>query len=66
MAKELAYVCEDLKRQIKFQLKGFIESWEPRFYKGTHDIKNSINFISEAYYETKEQLGNILNENKEL
>lgn len=66
IAKELAQLWENLKREVKLELEEFRESWDHDFRKGIRDVSNRINFTSKAYDEIKQQLGTIPNENKEL
>lgn len=46
MTRKVAHVCEDLKREIKLEMKEFRESWDRDLRKELRVVGNFMNFIS--------------------
>lgn len=66
MSKEISAVRDDLRREIRQELKDFRDSFESELRKELREIKSSISFINQAYEELKGQIAIDLTENKDL
>lgn len=66
MTKELKALCEELKREIRTELREFRESVERDLRKELRDINASLTFINKAYEDMKKELNEVKSEHKKL
>lgn len=66
MSKELTLICEDLKRDIKSELKDFKDTLDRDLRKELRDIKVSLTFINKLYEELKEKVNATQSDNRAL
>lgn len=66
MAKELKAVCDDLRVEIRAELREFRDTVERELRKELRDIKASLTFINKMYKDTKSELATVRSENKNL
>lgn len=59
-------MCDDIKREIRADLKEFKESFDRDMRKDIRDIKASLNLINKLYEELKEEINVVRTENKNL
>lgn len=59
-------MCDDLKRELKTELKQLRDIFERDFRKELREIKNSMTFMNKEFEEIKDELKAIRTENKEL
>lgn len=64
MPKEFTVLCDDLKRDIRADVKEFKESFDRDMRKDIRDIKVSLNFINKPYSKLKEQIDVVLTDKK--
>ncbi|KAH9378273.1 hypothetical protein HPB48_022220 [Haemaphysalis longicornis] len=66
VSKELTTALDELKSEIKTDLKVFRESLDRDFRKDLREIKASLKFISDKYDEMRVDLKSVLEQNKQL
>lgn len=66
MSKETAKLLDDLKREMKQELRDFRESLERELRKDIRDIKVSMSFINKTFEEFRETTKVLAKENAEL
>lgn len=59
-------MCDELRRDIKHELKDFRDSFERDLRKELREIRTAMSFINQSYEEMKTQLNTVLAENKEI
>lgn len=63
-SRELATVWNELRRDIKNELKDFRNSLESNLRKKLGGLRQSMNYINQAYEEMRNQLSAALTKNK--
>lgn len=66
MAKELKNICEELKREIKSDLKDFKETIERELRKELREINASLTFLNKMFEDVKDELKQTKAEQREL